>query len=46
MKVKDAMTGKVVTFYEDDRLSLLNEVMTLGRIRHSPAMEKKTARWE
>jgi CBS domain-containing membrane protein len=41
MKVKDAMTSELVTFREDDRLSLLNDVMTLGRIRHFPVVDKE-----
>jgi len=39
MKVEDVMTREVVTFKEDDTLSLVNDVMTLGRIRHFPVAD-------
>ena len=39
MKVEDVMTREVVTFREDDTLSLVNDVMTLGRIRHFPVVD-------
>ncbi len=39
MKVEDVMTRDVVTFKEDDTLSLVNDVMTLGRIRHFPVVD-------
>ena len=39
MKVEDVMTREVVTFKEDDTLSLVNDVMTLGRIRHFPVVD-------
>jgi CBS domain-containing membrane protein len=39
MKVEDVMTREVVTFKESDTLSLVNDVMTLGRIRHFPVVD-------
>jgi CBS-domain-containing membrane protein len=34
--VRDIMTGSPVTLRKDDKLSLAEEVMTGGRIRHVP----------
>ena len=39
MKVEDVMTREVVTFRQNDTLSLVNDVMTLGRIRHFPVVD-------
>jgi CBS domain-containing protein len=39
MKVEDVMMREVVTFKEDDTLSLVNDLMTLGRIRHFPVVD-------
>jgi CBS domain-containing protein len=37
--VRDIMTGSPVTLQKDDKLSLAEEVMTGGRIRHVPILD-------
>ena len=43
MKVKDIMVRDVATLDVGDELSLANDIMKLGRIRHLPVVEGKTA---
>jgi CBS domain-containing protein len=42
MKVKDIMTKEVATLGIDDELSLANDIMRLGRIRHLPVVSGET----
>lgn len=42
MKVKDLMVRDVATLDIGDELSLANDIMKLGRIRHLPVLEGKT----
>jgi CBS domain-containing membrane protein len=42
MKVKDLMIRDVATLDIGDELSLANDIMKLGRIRHLPVLEGKT----
>jgi CBS domain-containing membrane protein len=42
MKVKDLMVRDVATLDIGDELSLANDIMKLGRIRHLPVLEVKT----
>ena len=39
MKVKDVMVKEVATLDINDELSLANDIMRLGRIRHLPVVE-------
>lgn len=39
MKVRDIMAKEVATLRVDDELSLAEDIMHLGRIRHLPVME-------
>lgn len=39
MKVKDIMIKEVATLDVEDELSLANDIMRLGRIRHLPVVE-------
>ena len=39
MKVKDVMVKEVATLDINDELSLANDIMRLGRIRHLPVLE-------
>ena len=39
MKVKDVMRSSVVTLSADDNLSVADDVMTMGRIRHLPVVD-------
>ena len=39
MKVKDVMRSSVVTLGADDNLSVADDVMTMGRIRHLPVVD-------
>ncbi len=39
MKVKDVMVKEVATLDVNDELSLANDIMRLGRIRHLPVVE-------
>ena len=39
MKVKDVMRRSVVTLGADDNLSVADDVMTMGRIRHLPVVD-------
>ena len=41
MKVKDIMVRDVTTLDIGDELSLANDIMKLGRIRHLPVLDKK-----
>ncbi len=42
MKVRDIMVRDVTTLNIDDELSLANDIMKLGRIRHLPVLDGKT----
>ena len=42
MKVKEIMVRDVATLDVDDELSLANDIMKLGRIRHLPVLAGKT----
>jgi CBS domain-containing protein len=42
--VKDVMTLKVMTLKMDEQLSLADDVMSLGRIRHLPVLDEKRDR--
>ena len=42
MKVKDIMTKEVATLGIEDELSLANDIMRLGRIRHLPVVDGET----
>jgi CBS domain-containing membrane protein len=42
MKVKDIMVRDVTTLNIGDELSLANDIMKLGRIRHLPVLEGNT----
>jgi CBS domain-containing protein len=42
MKVKDIMVKEVATLDVNDELSLANDIMRLGRIRHLPVVDGQT----
>lgn len=42
MKVKDIMAKEVATLKVDDELTLAEDIMHLGRIRHLPVMDGET----
>lgn len=39
LKVRDVMTREVTTLKRNDKLTLANDIMQLGRIRHLPVLE-------
>jgi CBS domain-containing membrane protein len=39
MRVKDIMTSEVTTLRRNEKLTLANDVMQLGRIRHLPVLD-------
>jgi CBS domain-containing membrane protein len=39
LKVRDVMTAEVTTLKRNDKLTLANDVMQLGRIRHLPVLD-------
>jgi CBS domain-containing protein len=39
LRVRDVMTLEVTTLKRNDQLSLANDIMQLGRIRHLPVLE-------
>lgn len=41
MRVKDIMAGEVITLDVDEELSLADDIMQLGRIRHLPVVENE-----
>ena len=41
-KVRDAMTPEVTTLERNDELTLADDIMRLGRIRHLPVIDKET----
>jgi len=43
-QVKDVMTRDVATLNRNDELSLADEVMRLGRIRHLPVIDEETGK--
>ena len=42
MKVKDLMRTNVVTLHSSDMLSVAEDIMNMGRIRHLPVVDAKT----
>jgi CBS domain-containing protein len=42
MKIKDIMVKEVATLDVNDELSLANDIMRLGRIRHLPVVDGQT----
>lgn len=42
MQIKDIMTKEVATLDSEDELSLANDIMRLGRIRHLPVVSGET----
>ena len=41
-RVRDAMTPEVTTLDRNDELTLADDIMRLGRIRHLPVIDKET----
>lgn len=41
-RVADVMTRDVATLTENDRLTIADDVMRLGRIRHMPVLDEET----
>ncbi len=41
MQVRDVMTREVATLNRDDEIGLAGEIMSLGRIRHLPVVERE-----
>ncbi len=41
-RVRDIMSEKMVTISESDRLSTVEDIMTLGRVRHMPGVHAGT----
>ena len=39
MRVRDLMTGEVTTLKRNDKLSVADDIMRLGRIRHLPVVD-------
>jgi CBS domain-containing protein len=39
MRVRDLMTGEVTTLKRNDKLSIADDIMQLGRIRHLPVVD-------
>jgi len=39
LRVRDVMTKEVTTLKRNDQLSLANDIMQLGRVRHLPVLE-------
>jgi CBS domain-containing protein len=39
LRVRDAMTSEVTTLKRNDKLSLADDIMHLGRIRHLPVLD-------
>jgi CBS domain-containing membrane protein len=39
LRVRDIMTREVTTLKRNDQLSLANDIMQLGRVRHLPVLE-------
>jgi len=39
LKVRDIMTSEVTTLRRNDQLTIANDIMELGRIRHLPVLE-------
>jgi CBS domain-containing protein len=40
MRVRDAMTAEVTTLQRNDKLTLADDIMRLGRIRHLPVLDE------
>ena len=40
MQVRDVMTQEVTTLKRNDQLSLANDIMQLGRVRHLPVLDE------
>jgi CBS domain-containing protein len=41
LRVRDVMTGEVTTLRQNDQLTIADDVMRLGRIRHLPVLDDK-----
>src|SRR5215472_2134015 len=41
-RVKDVMTGEVTTLKRNEKLTLADDLMNLGRIRHLPVLDDET----
>ncbi len=41
-KVSDLMTSEVTSLYRNDELTLADDIMRLGRIRHLPVLDEQT----
>jgi CBS domain-containing protein len=39
LKVRDIMTSEVTTLKRNDKLTIANDIMELGRIRHPPVLD-------
>jgi CBS domain-containing membrane protein len=42
MRVRDLMSSEVATVHRNDRLLIADDVMRLGRIRHTPVLDDET----
>lgn len=42
MKVRDLMSPEVATVFRNDQLAIADDVMRLGRIRHTPVIDETT----
>lgn len=42
MKVRDLMSPEVATVFRNDQLAIADDVMRLGRIRHTPVIDEET----
>lgn len=42
MKVRDLMSGEVATVLRNDQLLIADDLMRLGRIRHTPVLDEGT----
>jgi CBS domain-containing membrane protein len=42
MRVRDLMSTEVATVHRNDRLLIADDVMRLGRIRHTPVLDDET----
>jgi CBS domain-containing protein len=42
MKVRDLMSAEVATVFRNDQLLIADDLMRLGRIRHTPVLDEET----
>jgi len=42
MKVRDLMSAEVATVHRNDQLLIADDLMRLGRIRHTPVLDEQT----